>query len=197
MTYTIDQYFENIPLKEGDKIHLALNPLSNENEVIIPNKHQISHYVISLDLTINNDNLHKYSFPLASVLKTSLRTAGYGNSEAKVSDLSKILCDHGFSRGAIITPFFEPSPLGLERGMSSDSSVYILSGLVEYAVHIATKIDHANHPQNITIANKTLHPKTLDLLVNEIKGIFHGYQARTVDDHSLLMASQGYVPAPL
>ena len=196
MTYTIDQYFEDIPLQQGDKVHLSLNPTSNNLDSIIPNRHELSQYVISLDLIINN-NKHTSSLPLASVLKTSHHQRGYGNAEEKISALSKIICNQGFSRGAIITPFFEPSPLGLECGMSSNSIVYILSGLIEYTHHIAKKIDHINHPNNIILGNKLLTPKTLNLLIYKIKGTFHGYQARLIDDYDLLKISQGHIPAQL
>jgi len=196
MTYTIDEYLQTIPLQRGDRVHLALIPVSADHSSV-PNstKHQLSQYEISLSLIINDQD--QYSLPLADVLKTSLPHTGYGNAEEKVSTLSKILCDSGFSRGAILTPFFEPSPLGLERGMSSNSAVYILSGLIEYTNRIAQKIDHTNHLQNITLANHTLDPETLDLLLEGIKGIFRGYHARTVEDHKLFLESQGYVPAPL
>lgn len=193
MTYNIDDYLQHIPLKQGDTVHLALNPTSTTLDENTVNAPRFSHYEISLDVFVNGKP--KVSLPIASVLKTS-RTQGYGTFEGKVSSLSKILCENGLSRGAIVTPFFEPSPLRLEHGMSTNSAVYVLSGLLEYAAHIAQKIDHTHHPQNITLGNKSISPETLDLLTSEIEGIFHGYHARTVDDYGLLIASQGHLPTP-
>jgi len=184
MTNSIEDYLSDISLKRGDRVELSLlaeNELKSKMTAEMPMRPK--EFMFSLEITVNG---RKYNpIPLATAIKSTPRILAYGRKEEELQQISKAVRELGYSRGAVLEPFFEVPKLGLERAMSSDSIVYIFGGLIEYA-QVVSKNVASGIEEKIKLGNKEVGAKEITQMREAVLTAFQGYRNLVMDDYRLL-----------
>ncbi len=184
MTYSIKDYLSDIPLTLGDRVQLSLlaENQGEEGEVVERGIRPIN-FKFSLEVTVNGTKYN--SIPIATAIKSTPRILAYGRKEKELQQIGKEVCTLGYSRGAILEPFFEIPTLGLERAMSSDSIVYIFRGIMDYAQVVSQKVTKGTN-NNIKLGNKDIGSKEITQMLEATSTVFHGYRNLVMEDRKLL-----------
>ena len=178
MTYTITDYLRRCRLRSKERVDFSF--------IAQPEKafQRLETYEISLQAIVNQERERTHRFPLARVLQADRPDTFYGSKNQLVTELVGLLQAQGITEpaGMVLAPF-STSPLAeLERRMSSNSVVYVFSGLIEYAQAVHQQIQD-DTGSTILFANK--HPLST-LLLDEahrlVQNTFQGYQVKTDRD---------------
>ncbi|MBU0457719.1 MAG: hypothetical protein ABH824_03885 [Nanoarchaeota archaeon] len=115
----VTDFIKNLNLKQDDKVQLYL---SSEE---IGTARYGSHHQFSLEIDVNNQ--YKERKNLAEVIRADI---SYGDEAIKLLRIARVLEE---GKGKIIEPFMKVPTIGLESKMSSNSILYVFSGLIEHA----------------------------------------------------------------
>ncbi|MEK6950884.1 MAG: hypothetical protein AABX13_04140 [Nanoarchaeota archaeon] len=146
-------------------------------------------YDFSLPVEVDDRPVSPQGFPLAQVYSPR-ETREYGTRPWRVQDLKAILKaeeKRWYPQERLLEPFlYQHIPWKLERGMSSDSTLYVFSGLVDFAQELVTIFTSADQGGRVTLVGRELEEEFLSRLRSRTEGIFQGYRIRTQEDKDLL-----------
>ena len=178
MTYTITDYLRRCRLRSKERVDFSF--------IAQPEKafQRLETYEISLQAIVNQERERTHRFPLARVLQADRPDTFYGSKNQLVTELVGLLQAQGITEpaGMVLAPFSTSPLTELERRMSSNSVVYVFSGLIEYAQAVHQQIQDDKGSAAL-FANK--HPFST-LLLDEahklVQNTFQGYQVKTDRD---------------
>jgi|SRR3989338_396167 len=191
MTYSIEDYLSDIPLQQGKKVEMSLLA----EQITTGEEERQAHlrssvYDISVLITVDG---REYALPLAKVMKANRRGIAYGTKQEELYDVSTIVRELGFSRGAILEGFFSVSQLGLEQAMSSDSILYVFDGFIQYVQAIGQKrgVEQSGY---IRINGHDIGVMEVGKLGDVVTPtMFKGYRDRVLEDMALLRREESGV----
>ncbi len=145
-------------------------------------------YDFSLPIEVNRKLVSEGGFPLAQVLMAPA-TGSYGTEQGRVQALQEQLrAGRWYPAERILEPFlYEHRPLRLESSMSSDSTLYVFSGLVDIATKLSAIVEQ------VTLVGREIEEDFLSQLHSLTQKIFQGYRIRTLPDLDLLANKSGKV----
>ncbi|MBT3406298.1 hypothetical protein HN419_03960 [Candidatus Woesearchaeota archaeon] len=190
MTTGLDKVLESYDLRPGDNVDISLsaNTLTPSEEL---NKRG-STWTFRLELRVNDKDRGR-PIDLADVLRAPDESLDYGKSSVPLLDVVAAMKYLGIVGAPthILEPFMDIPPIGLEDKMSSDSILYVFSGLVEYARAIAERIKPAEGDAALFRGKVQLTPRILDRLYSQVEDIYKGPKDFAMDDLRNLEAASG------
>ncbi len=181
MAYTITDYLRRCRLRTKDKVDFSLTAQSKPASQRLGT---LGTYEISLLATVNQENERTHRFPLARVLQADRPDTFYGSKNQLVTGLVGLLQAQGITEpaGMVLAPFSTSPLIELERRMSSNSIVYVFSGLIEYAQAVHQRIQDDKGGAALFANEHHLNTLLLDEAHRLVQGTFQGYQIKTERD---------------
>jgi len=182
---SIVEYLDTLNLPGDEQVNVYLSA-EFRSQLAYPRRGSIHDFTLPVE--VNGQLVSPHGFPLAQVYGAA-EAREYGTRPGQVKDIRKILdrdkADKWYPQERILEPFlYQHIPLGLERGMSSDSILYVFSGFVNFVKELDVAKDHVRPP--VTLAGREIDEDFLSLLYSRTAGIFQGYRLRTPQDLDLL-----------
>lgn len=169
---SVVDYVDHLPLEEDVELSLVARSILD-----LPRYQQHHSYDFSLRLCTPTES---HTVPLARVLRAP-EAQQYGTKRGRVTEIQQILREAVIAApGRMLEPFTDPHELGLEPRMSSDSVLYVFSGLMEYAQEITER------EGRVSVAQKhEVNQRLLSCLAPIVQGVFEGYRVHTLRDYDL------------
>ncbi len=179
---SIMEYLDTLNLRgdERVKVHLAAELTGS---IDYPKRGDF--YNFSIPVEVNGQLVSKDGFPVAQVYRAS-EMRSYGTKQERVQEIRNLLREEKwYPLERILEPFlYWHIPLGLEPRLSSDSVLYVFSGLMDFATELSAVVDH------VALAGRELEEDFLSRLHSLTSGTFKGYCIQTRRDLDLLREAE-------
>jgi hypothetical protein len=187
MSSGIGSHIENFDLEMGERVNLSLIA---EESIYQPSIKGLKYF--NFKLSVSKENGEEYRPLLATVTSAQEVKTLYGERNENLSQLVEALQDQQIlpkGKSKLLEPFCETPQLRLEESMSTDSALYIFSGLVEYVRAIKEIISDDQGDYKLNIAGKKIDDNFFEAVEGCQLVTFQGYKDRTMDDRELLRSA--------